>query len=114
MAVKKKTSKKPIKQSSKKTIKKTVKKTVKSAVKQKTTKTKSTSKLVSVKIYTTPTCPYCKMAKEYIKSKGVKYTEYDVSKDEKRANEMIEKSGQMGVPVLDIKGKIIVGFDRAE
>lgn len=66
----------------------------------------------SVTIYSTPTCPYCKMAKEYMKENGVEFKDVDVAADEKAAEEMIEKSGQMGVPVLDIGGEIIVGFDR--
>ena len=64
-----------------------------------------------VKIYTTPPCPWCKKTKEFLKEKKIKYKEFDVSSDEKARNEMIEKSGQMGVPVLDIDGQILVGFD---
>ncbi len=67
---------------------------------------------MSVKIYTTNTCPYCTMAKNYLKKKGVRFEEVNVQKDARAANEMVAKSGQMGVPVLDIEGKIIVGFDR--
>ena len=66
---------------------------------------------MKVKIYTTPTCPWCKKAKEFFKSKKVPYQEVNVYDDEKGRAEMIKKSGQMGVPVLDINGKIIVGFD---
>lgn len=66
-----------------------------------------------VKIYTTPTCPYCAMAKEFLKANGIPYEEIDVSTSEEAANEMIKKSGQMGVPVIEIDGQIIVGFDRA-
>ncbi len=65
----------------------------------------------TVKIYTTPACPWCKKTKEFLKSKKIKYTEIDVSEEENAAQEMVKKSGQMGVPVLDIDGKIIVGFD---
>ena len=65
-----------------------------------------------VTIYSTPTCPYCDMAKKYLKEKGVEYTEIDVSTDQAKAKEMVDKSGQMGVPVLDINGTIIVGFDQ--
>ncbi|MEM4254738.1 MAG: Uxx-star family glutaredoxin-like (seleno)protein [Candidatus Norongarragalinales archaeon] len=65
-----------------------------------------------VKIYTTPTCVYCSMAKKYFQENKVDYSEVDVTKDRAAANEMIEKSGQMGVPVIDVDGKIIVGFDR--
>ncbi len=65
-----------------------------------------------VKIYSTQYCPYCKMAKEFFKQNNVKCTEVDVGKDMKAAHEMIEKSGQMGVPVIDIDGTIIIGFDK--
>ncbi|MEW5955141.1 MAG: glutaredoxin domain-containing protein [Candidatus Micrarchaeota archaeon] len=63
-------------------------------------------------VYSTPTCPYCHMAKDYLKKNNFEYEDVDVAADEKRAQEMIDKSGQMGVPVIDIDGKIIVGFDR--
>lgn len=72
------------------------------------------SKQPKVKIYSTPTCPYCKQAKEFMTSKGVKYEEIDVAADVEKAQEMIKKSGQMGVPVIAIDGKIIVGFDQAK
>jgi glutaredoxin 3 len=68
---------------------------------------------MSVKIYTTPTCPYCKMAKKFFEENGVKYEEIDVSKNEKALKEMVLKSKQMGVPVIDIDGEIIVGFDKS-
>ncbi len=63
-------------------------------------------------VYSTSACPYCNMAKEYLKKKGVEYEDVDVGADPVKAQEMMSKSGQMGVPVLDIKGEIIVGFDR--
>lgn len=63
-------------------------------------------------IYTTPTCPYCKLTKEFFKEKGVEYDEIDVSNDPAKQEEMIQKSGQMGVPVIDVGGTIVVGFDR--
>jgi len=65
-----------------------------------------------VKIYTTPACPFCVMAKEYLKEKGIEFEEIDVSKDEMAAKEMVEKSGQMGVPVIEIDGQIVIGFDK--
>jgi len=65
-----------------------------------------------IKIYTTPTCPFCNLAKQYLKEKGIEFEEIDVSKDEKAAMEMIQKSGQMGVPVIEIDGQIVVGFDK--
>ncbi|MFA7193406.1 MAG: Uxx-star family glutaredoxin-like (seleno)protein [Candidatus Paceibacterota bacterium] len=66
----------------------------------------------TVSVYTTPTCQYCKMAKEFFQEKGVEYTEFDVSVDEAKRSEMVEKSGQMGVPVIDVEGEIVVGFDQ--
>lgn len=68
----------------------------------------------NIKIYTTPYCAYCKMAKEYFKSKNISYEEYDVMADIPKREEMVKKSGQMGVPVIDINGKIVIGFDRAK
>ena len=68
--------------------------------------------MANVKIYTTPSCPWCKKTKEFLKQKKIKYTEFDVGENEKARNEMIEKSGQMGVPVLEINDTIIVGFDQ--
>lgn len=68
--------------------------------------------MIQVKIYTTPTCAYCKMAKEYFKSKDVPYEEYDVTTDPSRQEEMIKKTGRMAVPVIDINGTIVEGFDK--
>ena len=68
---------------------------------------------MEVKIYTTQTCPYCTMAKDYLKSKGVEFEEIDVSSDREKAMEMMKKSGQMGVPQIEINGKMIVGFNQA-
>ena len=65
-----------------------------------------------VKIYSTPYCTYCKLAKNFFIKNNVTFTEVDVSEDEKELNSMVKKSGQMGVPVLDMDGEIIVGFDR--
>jgi glutaredoxin-like YruB-family protein len=66
----------------------------------------------NVVVYTTPTCQYCKMAKDFFQANSVTYSEHDVAADEVLRNEMVEKSGQMGVPVIDIEGEIIVGFDE--
>lgn len=66
----------------------------------------------SVKVYTTSTCPYCAMVKNFLKERNVPFEELDVGKDRNALNEMVKKSGQIGVPVVDIEGKIIVGFDR--
>lgn len=66
-------------------------------------------------IYSTPTCVYCKVAKEYFKSKGVAYTERNVAGDDEALEEMLEKSGgQMGVPVIDINGTILSGFSKTK
>ena len=82
------------------------------ANKSKPTQTKTTQSKNSVFIYSTSSCPYCQMAKDYLKEHNITYNEYDVGKDKTKAEEMIEKSGQMGVPVIDINGEIIIGFDR--
>ncbi len=66
----------------------------------------------TVTVYSTPTCPWCDRAKAYLKEIGVSYTEKDVSRDISAAQEMTKLSGQMGVPVLNIDGKIVVGFDK--
>jgi len=66
---------------------------------------------MKAKIYTTQICPFCTMAKEYLEKKGVEVQEIDVSASHKKAEEMIRKSGQTGVPVIDIDGEIIKGFD---
>ncbi len=63
-------------------------------------------------IYTTPTCPYCKMAKEFFKANKIEYEDIDVSTNREAAEHMIEKSGQMGVPVIEIGDQMIVGFDK--
>ena len=65
-----------------------------------------------VKIYSTPTCPYCIRAKQFLKDNNIAFEDVDVSSNQQAAAEMSQKSGQMGVPVLDIGGDIIVGFDR--
>ena len=67
---------------------------------------------MTVKIYSTEWCHFCKEAKKFFKENDIKFTEIDVGKDQEAAEEMVEKSGQMGVPVIDINGEIIVGFDR--
>lgn len=66
----------------------------------------------NVKVYSTPTCPFCIKTKQFLDEKGIKYENIDVSTDQAAAQEMVSKSGQMGVPVLDIEGKIIIGFDK--
>lgn len=65
-----------------------------------------------IKVYSTPSCVYCNIAKKYFRDKGVRFTDYNVAVDRRRAEEMVHKSRQQGVPVIDINGKIIVGFDK--
>lgn len=67
---------------------------------------------MSVTIYTTPTCVYCKMAKEFFKKNNIEYKEIDVLQDMEGRKAMMDKSHQLGVPVIDINGEIIVGFNR--
>lgn len=64
-------------------------------------------------IYTTPTCVWCKATKEFFKKNGIAYEERNVAEDDKAREEMIKKSGQLGVPVTDVDGEIFVGFDKA-
>jgi glutaredoxin-like YruB-family protein len=66
----------------------------------------------NVLVYSTPTCPYCIRAKQFLKENNIAFTNFDVSADQAKADEMIQRSGQMGVPVIDIEGEIIVGFDK--
>ncbi|MDD4989089.1 MAG: glutaredoxin family protein [Candidatus Pacebacteria bacterium] len=68
----------------------------------------------NVIIYSTPTCHYCHMAKEFFDTNGIKYTDKNAASDLAARKEAVEKSGQMGVPVIDIDGKIIVGFNESE
>ncbi|RLG20838.1 NrdH-redoxin [Candidatus Micrarchaeota archaeon] len=62
-------------------------------------------------VYSTPTCPWCERTKQFLKEHNIEFEDVDVSQDVERATEMIMKSGQMGVPVIDIDGNIIIGFD---
>lgn len=68
--------------------------------------------MANVKIYSTPTCPYCKKAKQLLDSNGIDYVSVDVSGDEEAMKEMVDKTGQMSVPVLLINGELVVGFDK--
>ena len=68
--------------------------------------------MAKVRIYSTPTCPWCIKTKEYLKAHNVEFQDVDVSTNHDAAKEMITKSGQKGVPVLDIDGKIILGYDK--
>lgn len=65
-----------------------------------------------VEIYSTPVCKYCGAAKDFFKKNNIAYTEYDVAADQAKKEEMIEKSGQLGVPVIDVGGDIVVGYDE--
>lgn len=67
-----------------------------------------------VTIYSTPWCVYCKMAKKYFQDNNIAFIEHDVAQDEHSRDEMIKKTGQMGVPVIDIDGQIVIGFDQQE
>lgn len=67
-----------------------------------------------VKIYTTPYCPYCSTLKEYLKDNGIEFIDIDVAQNEAEREDMVKRSGQIGVPVLDIDGAIVVGFDKAK
>ena len=67
---------------------------------------------MAVSVYSTPTCVYCKRLKDYLRERQVRFVDYDVSRDDRRAEEMAHKSRQMGVPVVDFNGTVIVGFDR--
>lgn len=63
-------------------------------------------------VYSTPTCPFCIRTKQFLKDNNIDFEDVDVSSDQEKAEEMVRKSGQMGVPVVDIDGEIIIGFDR--
>ncbi|MEK7134472.1 MAG: glutaredoxin domain-containing protein [Patescibacteria group bacterium] len=67
-----------------------------------------------VTIYSTPTCTYCRAAKEFFAEHNVQYTEHNVATDTERRNEMIEKSGQMGVPVIMIDNEIVIGYNKSK
>lgn len=69
--------------------------------------------MAKVTVYSTPTCPWCHKVKDYLKEKKIEFEDIDVSTNHEAAHEMVDKSGQMGVPVIDIDGTIIVGFDQA-
>ncbi len=66
---------------------------------------------MKIKVYSTPSCPYCNMTKEFLREHNIEFEDIDVSQDQAAAMEMVQKSGQMGVPVIDIDGEIIIGFD---
>ena len=67
---------------------------------------------MNIKVYSTPTCPYCTMVKKFLRENNVEFEDIDVSSDRNAAQELIDKSAQTGVPVIDIDGSIIVGFNK--
>ncbi|MBN2545375.1 MAG: glutathione S-transferase N-terminal domain-containing protein [Spirochaetes bacterium] len=67
---------------------------------------------MSVKIYTTPSCGYCSMAKSYLRERHISFTEYNVASDQRKAEELVHKTGQYGVPVIEINGRMIIGFNK--
>lgn len=69
--------------------------------------------MANVTVYSTPTCPWCHVAKDFLKKNNIPFKDVDVSVDRAAAQDMVKKSGQMGVPVVEIDGKMIVGFDEA-
>ena len=73
-----------------------------------------TNQVYKIKIYSTPACPFCQMAKDFFAEKGLAYEEFNVTIDEKARDEMIQKTGQLGVPVIDINDNIVIGFNRDE
>ena len=68
--------------------------------------------MAQVTIYSTPTCVYCNAAKTFFKEKNIAYTEHNVAADQAKRKEMIDKSGQMGVPVIDVDGQLVIGFNQ--
>ena len=66
----------------------------------------------NVTVYSTPTCPYCTQVKEYLKSKSIAFNEHNVAADLEARNAMVQKSGQLGVPVVEVDGQVVVGFNR--
>ncbi|TSC64767.1 MAG: glutaredoxin-like protein [Parcubacteria group bacterium Gr01-1014_91] len=66
----------------------------------------------NITIYSTPTCHFCQMTKDFLKEKGIGYTEFNVASDLEKRQEMIQKSGQMGVPVIFVGPEMIIGFDK--
>ncbi|MFH1972558.1 MAG: glutaredoxin domain-containing protein [archaeon] len=63
-------------------------------------------------VYSTPTCPYCVLAKDFLKEHNIEFEEINVAQDQEKARAMVEKSGQMGVPVIEIDGEMVIGFDK--
>ena len=74
--------------------------------------TKTKKKQPRVIVFSTPTCSYCNMAKQYFRQHRIRFKDVDVSRDQAAARDLVRRSGQMGVPVIDIGGRIVVGFDK--
>jgi glutaredoxin 3 len=70
--------------------------------------------MASVKVYSSSTCPHCQHAKKFLQNNNVDFEDFDVTSNREKLEEIMEKSGQMGVPVIDVNGKIIIGFDETE
>ena len=68
--------------------------------------------MAKVKVYSTSMCPYCVVLKKFLEEHNIEFEDIDVSQNEEAAKEMIEKSGQMGVPIIEINGEIVVGFEK--
>jgi len=69
---------------------------------------------MTVKVYTTPTCPYCYTLKEFLKEHNIEFEDIDISKDEKVKDDIIKRSGAIGAPIIEVDGEIVVGFDRGK
>lgn len=72
------------------------------------------TKVKNVTVYSTPTCPYCRQVKDYLREKGIEFSDLNVGTDLDSRNAMVQKSGQLGVPVIEIDGTVVVGFNRAK
>mgnify|MGYP006283030819 CR=1 FL=1 len=70
--------------------------------------------MTKVLIYSTSSCPYCQKAKDFLNQHNIEFEDVNVQEDREKAQEMVQKSGQMGVPVLDIDGNVVVGFDQGK
>ncbi len=68
---------------------------------------------MNIKVYSTPSCPYCKLTKDFLQEQGIEFEDIDVAANPSAANEMVKMSGQMGVPVIDVDGQIIVGWNKS-
>lgn len=69
---------------------------------------------MSVAVYYTPSCSYCRMVKDWLRNRNIRFEEYNVASDLARADEMIRKTGQMGVPVTDLNGRLVIGYNVPE